>query len=255
MTRPMVPADPAPVLVTGGTHGIGAACVRLLAGDGWPVLFCGRDAEAGAALAAATPGARYFEADLGGAEGIADAAAAALDLSGGRLAGLVNNAGVGVRAVFAETDDALYDRVMDLNLRAPVMLTARLMPALAAEGGSVVMISSVAGKAGEKGLALYTASKAALIGLAKSLALEVGPAVRVNAVCPGQIETRMMGRTLSLPGRRDLLTARIPAGRLGLAEDVAEAVCWLVSPRSAYVSGDVITVDGGETAGLMVSED
>ncbi|MBR26390.1 MAG: short-chain dehydrogenase [Rhodobacteraceae bacterium] len=255
MPRPLSPPDAAPVLVTGGTHGIGAACVRLMAEEGWPVLFCGRDAEAGAALAAETPGATFFQADLGAAAGIHAAADRALELSGGRLSGLVNNAGVGVRGVFAQTDDALYDRVMDLNLRAPVMLTARLLPALTAGSGAVVMIASVAGKAGEKGLALYTASKAALIGLTKSLALEIGPQVRINAVCPGQIETRMMGRTLSLPGRRALLTARIPMGRLGLAEDVAEATVWLISPRSGYVSGDVITVDGGETAGLMVSED
>lgn len=240
-------------LVTGGTHGIGAAAVRLLAAGGYRVLFCGRDADAGAALASEVEGSAYFEADLATEAGIHAAADRTLELCGGRLAGLVNNAGFGYRGDFADTDAAIYGKVMDLNLKAPVLLTARLLPALKAGCGSIVMISSVAGKQGEEGLALYTASKAALIGLTQALALEIGPECRINAVCPGQIETRMMGRTLTIPGRREMLTARIPAGRLGLAEDVGRVIAWLVGPDSSYVSGTIMTVDGGETAGLRVT--
>lgn len=237
------------VLVTGGTHGIGAACVAALATAGFEVLFSGRDALAGAALAERLPGTRFLAADLASEDGAERLAAQTLELCGGTLAGLVNNAGATSRSGFGATTGAEFDALMRVNLRAPVLLTARCLPALQRAGGSVVMISSIAGKTGEEGLALYTASKAALIGLTKSLALEVGPEVRVNAVCPGQIETRMMARTLALPGRRALLEDRIPLARLGQPEDVAEAVLWLVSARSRFVTGDVLTVDGGETAG------
>jgi meso-butanediol dehydrogenase/(S,S)-butanediol dehydrogenase/diacetyl reductase len=238
------------VLVTGGTHGIGRACVRLLAQEGYLPIFTGRDAEAGAALAREVPEARFLEADLSLPGAASSLAQRALSLCDGRLAGLVNNAGRGARNAFVETTEELCDQVYNLNLKVPSLLTALCLPALKAANGSVVMISSIAGKTGEEGIALYTASKAGLIGLTKALALEIAPEVRVNAVCPGQIETRMMQNTLSLPGRRTQLEERIPSGRLGRPEDIAEAVLWLISPRSSFVNGDVITVDGGETAGL-----
>ncbi|MDK3019747.1 SDR family NAD(P)-dependent oxidoreductase [Pseudodonghicola flavimaris] len=238
------------VLITGGTHGIGRACVSLLAREGYLPIFTGRDTEAGAALVREVPQARFLEADLSAPGAVTALSERALALCDGRLAGLVNNAGRSARTAFIETTEKLCDQVFDLNLKVPSLLTALCLPALKAANGSVVMISSIAGKTGEEGIALYTASKAGLIGLTKALALEIAPEVRINAVCPGQIETRMMQNTLSLPGRRAQLEGRIPSGRLGRPEDIAEAVLWLISPKSSFVNGDVLTVDGGETAGL-----
>ncbi|WP_425419274.1 SDR family NAD(P)-dependent oxidoreductase [Oricola indica] len=238
------------VLITGGTGGIGAACARLLATHGYSVILSGRDAGTGERLAEELQNATFVESDLSRSEAARYLANRACEISDGRLAGLINNAGVGARSRFGETTESLCDDVLSLNLRAPIMLTTYCLPALRAANGSIVMISSIAGKTGEEGLALYTASKAGLLGLTKALALEIAPEVRVNAICPGQIETTMMARTLSIPGRRQLLESRIPAGRLGSPEDIAEAAYWLISPRSQFVNGDVITVDGGETAGL-----
>lgn len=237
------------VLITGGTHGIGRACVQLLAREGYLPILTGRDAAAGTELASNIPGSSFLQADLSAPGAVASLADRALSLCDGRLAGLVNNAGRSARNIFDETTEELCSQVYDLNLKVPSLLTALCLPALKAAKGSVVMISSIAGKTGEEGIALYTASKAGLIGLTKALALEIAPEVRINAVCPGQIETRMMSDTLSFPGHRVQLEERIPCGRLGRPEDIAEAVLWLISPKSSFVNGDVITVDGGETAG------
>jgi len=222
-----VPAAPRVVLVTGGTRGIGAACVRKLAEEGARVVFTGRDREAGQALAAEISRSVFVAGDASVEADCRRAVDAALDLGGGRLSGLVNNAG------------------------SAFLFTRHALQGLRAGGGAVVMMSSIAGLAGERGLAIYTASKAALIGLTYALALEYGSQVRFNAICPGQIATRMMGRTLEIPGRRQMLEARIPVHRLGNAEDVAEAVSWLLSPASSFIDGVALAVDGGETAGFM----
>ena len=180
------------VLITGGTHGIGRACVQLLAREGYLPILTGRDAAAGTELASSIPGSSFLQADLSAPGAVASLADRALSLCDGRLAGLVNNAGRSARNIFDETTEELCNQVYDLNLKVPSLLTALCLPALRAAKGSVVMISSIAGKTGEEGIALYTASKAGLIGLTKALALEIAPEVRINAVCPGQIETRMM---------------------------------------------------------------
>lgn len=238
------------VLVTGGTHGIGAACVRRLAGAGAHVVFTGRDEAAAEALMAEAVGARFVAGDAASESDCLRAVGCALEIGGGRIAGLVNNAGMTARQTFAQSTLADWDRIMAVNTRSAYLFTRHALAGLEAGQGSVVMMSSIAGKVGEEGLALYTASKAALIGFTQALALEIGAKVRVNAICPGQIETRMMAKTLTVPGRRELLQSRIPSNRLGTPEDIAEAVFWLLSPLSSFVNGTVLTVDGGETAGL-----
>jgi NAD(P)-dependent dehydrogenase (short-subunit alcohol dehydrogenase family) len=100
-------------------------------------------------------------------------------------------------------------------------------------------------------LATYCASKAALLGLTQALALEYGARVRFNTVCPGQIATRMMGGVMNDANKTAALTARIPAGRFATSEEVADAICWLLSPTSSYINGTSLTIDGGETAGLL----
>ena len=141
---------------------------------------------------------------------------------------------------------------MNTNSRSAYLFTRFALPGLIAAKGAVVNVASIAGKVGEEGLAIYCASKAALIGLTQALAIEFGGKVRFNAVCPGQIDTRMMSRINADREARRRLERSIPAGRFGSAEEVAEAIRWLLSPQSSYVNGAVISVDGGETAGLRI---
>lgn len=238
------------IIVTGGTHGIGRACVERLTGEGRTVLFTGRDEAAGADLAGHCPGAVFQPGDVSSPDDCALAVGRAMELGGGRIDGLVNNAGMSRRVAFAEAQVEDWDRVMAVNARSAFLFTRLALPGLRAARGAVVNVASVAGKIGEEGLAIYCASKAAVIGMTQALALEFGDEVRFNAVCPGQIDTRMMQGIKTQAIKRRRLEQRIPAGRFGAPEEVADAVAWLLSERSSYVNGTVLTVDGGETAGM-----
>lgn len=238
------------IVVTGGTHGIGQACVETLTRQGYQVLFTGRDDAAGQMLAQKC-GAVFQRCDVADEDQCKAAVRRAMDLGQGRIAGLVNNAGMSLRAPFEETRTEDWDRIMAVNARSVYVMTRLALPGLRAARGSVVTTSSVAGLVGQRGLALYTASKAALIGLTQALALEYGSEVRFNAVAPGQIGTRMMQKIMDDPARLAATVATIPAARLAEPREVADVVAWLISEASSFVNGAIIPVDGGETAGIF----
>jgi NAD(P)-dependent dehydrogenase (short-subunit alcohol dehydrogenase family) len=238
------------IIVTGATHGIGRACVEKLASNGAQVLATGRDAEAGRALEGIASGVTFVPGDVSREEDCQRVIGRALDLGGGALSGLVNNAGMSKRISFASASQDDWDEVLAVNARSTFLFIRHALEGLRRGRGSVVNIASIAGKTGEEGLAVYCASKAAVIGLTQALALEFGEEVRFNAVCPGQIETRMMGKIISDALRKKQLELRIPANRFGAPQEVADVVAWLLSDQSTYVNGTVVTVDGGETAGL-----
>jgi NAD(P)-dependent dehydrogenase (short-subunit alcohol dehydrogenase family) len=238
-------------IVTGGTHGIGRASVLALSAAGWRVVFQGRSEAEGRALAASRPGLAYVSGDLTEAATVRRLVARAAALDEGRIAGLVNNAGIGARRRFEDCDAGDWDRIFAINARSAFLVTRAALKGLRAANGSVVFVSSVAGSGGEDGLSVYCASKAALIGLAKALAVELGAEVRFNVLCPGQIATRMMARVVENPDLRAAVAGRIPMRRLGEAGEVAATIAFLLSPASTYVNGVVFAVDGGETAGIM----
>lgn len=236
------------VVVSGGSRGLGAAlCGHLLAtgrrvatfsrsrspfleealadpSRGERLLWCGVDARDSAAL-------RRFVAET--------------HERFGQIDGLINNAALAYDALLAMETEEHIDEMLTINLKATLLLTkecARLM--LLRRSGSIVSISSIVGQRGFRGLATYSATKAGLVGMTRSLARELGPRqIRVNVVAPGYLETDMSG-DLSERERAQIIR-RTPLGRLGCVEDVIPVIEFLLGPGSAYVTGQVLTVDGG----------
>ncbi len=235
-------------LVTGASRGIGAAIATELARAGWPVAINYRADRDGAERVAASVDASggkalAVRADVSDPEAIDGLIGAAEDELGKVLV-LVNNAGLTADGLSMRLADADWDRVLETNLSAAFRLTRRAIgPMMRARFGRIVNVASVVGVRANAGQANYAASKAGLIALTRTVAVEVARrGVTVNAVAPGLIETEMT------EGVSGPIAEAIPARRAGTPEEVAACVGFLASPEASYVNGATLTVDGGMTA-------
>lgn len=232
-------------VVTGASRGIGRATAAALAGAGAAVVLSSRKHDALEEAAAAIDGETAVFAANAGEPDQAEACVAFAVERFGAVDILVNNAATNpYQGPSIDIDLPRYDKTWQVNLRGPLVWTqAAWRAGMAERGGSVVNIASIGGMAVEPTIGIYNTTKAALIHLTRTLAAELAPGVRVNAVAPGLVKTHM-ARALWEP-HEEAMAERMPLGRLGVPDDVAAAVLFLCSGAASWVTGHTLVVDGG----------
>jgi NAD(P)-dependent dehydrogenase (short-subunit alcohol dehydrogenase family) len=238
-------------LVTGASRGIGEAIALALAREGAAVAICGRKQDALDQVASKHPGLLPVACHVGRAEELARLVET-VEHRLGPIDVLVNNAATNIQQGFClEAGDAQFDKMIEINLKSAFRLIRLVAPGMCARGrGSIINIASVAGLRPQFESVLYSMTKAALIMLTRSCALELGTkGVRVNAIAPGLVETRFSEYFWKDPARRAQRFGRQAIQRIGRPEEIAEIALLLAGERAAYITGEVIVADGG----LLVS--
>jgi NAD(P)-dependent dehydrogenase (short-subunit alcohol dehydrogenase family) len=237
-------------LVTGGGAGIGRAIAETFAREGAHVFVADRDGNAAREVADAivkSNGAAQAETvDVTDTEQV-KALMRRLAEAFGRLDVLVNNAGVGERSDFRHLDDAAWDKVWKTNVDGTVRCSREAFDLLKASGkGSIINLSSVMATKHTRQMSVYSATKGAVSALSRSLAVEYAPYhIRVNALCPGYVETALIGRYMAKPMIAKALLTQTPLRRFGTPQDIANAALFLASDEAAYITGAGLHVDGG----------
>lgn len=232
-------------VVTGASRGIGRAIANRLGKDGFTVVGCGRSgrpADLGGSIC-------WQTADVAESKDVAELHRFACGL-GGPVRVLVNNAGIQVEREVVDTTDDDWERLVGTNCRGVFHMCRAFIPRMVETGGGVIInVGSISAMAADRSMAVYNASKGFVHALTRSVALDHGPEIRCNAVCPGWIMTEMAVNAFAMAPNPEAAKVdaevRHPAGRLGKPEDIAEIVSWLVSDGASFVTGQCITADGG----------
>ena len=226
--------------VTGGRQGIGRGILDAFLTEGTEVVACGRGPRPDGLQS------DWLTLDVSDSRAVTNAARKL-----GSLDIIVNNAGVQIEKTIVDSTDADWDLVMGVNARGVFNVCRALIPHMR-DGGSIINIGSISGRVADPSMALYNASKAFVHGLTRSIAVDHGPSIRCNAICPGWIETGMLDAGFELAddpakARSDAL-ARHPTRRFGKPEDIASMAVWLASDEAGFATGQLFIVDGGMTA-------
>jgi NAD(P)-dependent dehydrogenase (short-subunit alcohol dehydrogenase family) len=246
--------NPQTILITGALTGIGRATAIAFARDGNRIVVSGRQPEAGEALAAELREkgveAEFIRADVRHEDDVRDLVDQTLARFG-RLDVAVNNAGTeGLKGLITDQTAESYAATFDTNVLGVILSMKHEVRAMQEQGsGSIINISSTYGHEGAAGASVYVGSKHAVEGITKSVALETAKSgIRVNAVAPGPTDTGMLTRFTGTPENKAALVTGVPMGRLGLSEELANAIVFIASDEASFITGHVLNVDGGHSA-------
>ncbi|MCH3915209.1 MAG: SDR family oxidoreductase [Acidaminococcaceae bacterium] len=246
-------------VISGGTSGIGLATAKILLEKGARVIIVGRDRVKGQEAATYLGSqAAFVQADLSMVRECQKAAGAILKVTDKstpqtrpvqrQLDFLVNCAGTYEEERPEQITEEAYERVLNNNLKSTIFLTKELLPSLAKEA-AIVNVASDAGISGNYGCSLYSAAKGAVVAFTRSLALDLAPYIRVNCVCPGDVDTPLVAKQLAAGSyTKEEMAAVYPLGRIATPEEIARVIAFVLSPENSFMTGAIIPIDGGLTA-------